>query len=311
MHGVNYYDLLREGVQAIRTPDWEEVVKSVVFYRKDLEDFDGAFDALYAVCLECSQEWIAQRSKIIREASQKHANPSRRSDYCLKALREIAEKGSREAALSDAAPDAVIVQRQISDHLRNLNHSGLLVSEMVRSRTGKDLYKLWGLKDWGDDWRTRSPLKPLEEMREDLPIIESSGGGRGVFDYSGILPTYIQRLLATYGAALGTAQIKSLICSRVSPPLFGEPLDTDVPCKDPSPENVAILRQRLKEIRDNLKDSEKTIFDKSLEGNSSRNIAELLNVPVQTVQNFHRNILRRLGSGFAAAVALFQALRIP
>ena len=310
MHGVNYYDLLRGGIQAIRTLDWEEVLRSVVFYRKDLEDFDGAFDALYGVCLECSQEWIGQRSKIIREASKKHSNPSRRSDYCLKALREITDKGSREAARRDESPDAVIVERQISDHLRDLNQSGQLVSDMVRSKAGKDLYKRWGLSDWGHDWRTRGPLRPLEEVREDLPIIEASCGGRGIFDYAGILPTYIPDILATYGAALGTSQIKSLICSRISPPLFGEPLDTEIPCGDPSPEKVAILRERFKEIRDRFKDFEKTIFDKSLEGNSNEKIAKLLNVQAETVHNARRNILRKLGTWVTASVCILQALWI-
>jgi hypothetical protein len=289
MRCVNYYDLLKDGVEAVQNLDWEEVLRSVVYYRNDLEDSDAAIQALYNIFLECSREWVAQRSKIVREVSSKHSNPRRQSDYCLKALREITDEASRESARRSESPGSVIVQRQVSDHLRELNHSGQLVSCMVRSTSGKDLYKLWGLEEWGQNWMKSLPEKPLEEVSEDLPVIEASREGQGIFDYARILPLYIPAILVAYGAALSTSQIKSVVCGKISPPLVDErtPVTGD---DQPSPEDEVVKRQRLKEFIDQLKDREKRALQMFLGGIPKETIADSLKVSLRTVENDIRRI---------------------
>ncbi len=307
MHGINYYSLLKDGMEYLRNADWEEVVKSVVYHRRDLEDPDVAVQALCDICVECSQEWVGKRTRIVREAISNHSNPTNQSDYCLNALREMAYEASKEAARHNESPEAVIVRRQVSDHLRALDGKGVLVSHMVRSTAGRDRFKYWGLKQWGPDWVKKKPEKSLEQVKKDLPIILAYREGKGIFDYASILPTYIPNILAAYGAALSTDEISSIICFKISPPLFRNPNTLSSsgsydPWADesgegyqtmPSPEDLVVEKQLWKSFSSLLTERELQIFKMSEEGISVDEIASTVGCSARTVINDRKSIFEK------------------
>ena len=153
----DYYQLLRNPMEEIPSPVWEEVVRSVVEYRQIQDASDQALDCLQNILFECSQEWIDRRTRIIRGAENDSSNPSRQSQYCLTSLRNLVSETSKEAARYQESPELSQVDRQVSDHLRKLNHEGILKSYRLRSRQGKDICNLWALVSWGEDWREMQP----------------------------------------------------------------------------------------------------------------------------------------------------------
>ena len=262
-------------------------MRSVVYHRRDLEDADAAGHALQNICIECSKEWVDRRTKIVREAAFKHSNPRSQSEYCLNALREIVYEASKEAATHKVSPETVIVRRQVLDHLRELNDKGVLTSHMKRTKAGRDHFKFWGLKEWGANWVTKRPEKPLEKVERDLPIILAYREGKGIFDYASILPSYIPGILMAYGAALSTDEISSLVSARISPPLFRSP-DMLIPIEDfnpwetgaqggyqkmSSPEDLMVEEQLKERFFSLLTDRERKIYEMSEEGMSVEQIA--------------------------------------
>jgi len=307
MHGISYYSLLKDGMESLRNANWEEVVKSVVYHRRDLEDPDAAAQALIDICVECSQEWVGKRTRIVREALSNHSNPTNQSDYCLNALREMAYEASKEAARHNESPESAIVRRQVSDHLRALHDNGVLLSHMVRTEAGRDRFKFWGLNQWGPDWVKNQPEKSLEQVKKDLPIILAYREGKGIFDYASILPTYIPNILAAYGAALSTDEITSIICSKISPPLFRNPNTLSPsgsydPWADesgegyqtmPSPEDLVVEKQLWKSFSSLLTERELQIFKMSEDGISVGDIAGNVGCSTRTVNNDRNSIFEK------------------
>ncbi len=220
MGTLNYYNLLKEGPTEITTSDWEQVLNSVTSSHGGMAcDTDAALDALQNILFECSEEWLDKRTGIIQKAEKVSLNPSRRSDYCLRSLQNLVSGTAREAVMRQESPDLSLVWRQVADHLRKRSAKGMLNSNRLRSKSGQDICNLWGLPGWGDTWAKREPRIEFDRLKEELPLIRSYRSGKGVFDYSEVLPTYIPLVLETYGAPLSTSQICSAVVSRISPPL--------------------------------------------------------------------------------------------
>jgi hypothetical protein len=302
MDGINYYDLLKEGVEAFPTLDWKHVVKSVVDYRRDLEEPDSARQALENILLDCSQDWVDRRTKIVKEAAANHSNPSLRSKYCLTALREMADEFSREAARQRKSPEAATVRRQVSDHLRGLHKKGEVVSSMVRTKAGKDRFKLWGLKEWGENWVKKQPVRSMDEVKKDLPIIPAYRDRKAIFDYAAVLPIYIPKVFQAAGAGLCTDEVSSAVCSRVSPPLSRNP-NTPSPFEDSdpggeygpvsSPDDLMREAQLMRTFLSLLTEKELGVFKMSEEGASVDEIAASLACAPRTVNNYRKSIFEK------------------
>ncbi len=201
--------------------DWQHVLSSVTSLNGDVPtEFDAALDSVQSLIFECSQEWLEKRIRIIQKAENVSSSPSRRSDYCLRSLQNLASEAACESRMQGESPELSLVRRQVTDHLRKLASRTVLNSYRMRSKSGQDICNLWTLAEWGDNWRDKQPEKDLDDLKAVLPWIQRSRGGKGIFDYAVVLPSYIQMVLETYGAALSTSQICSVIASRISPPLY-------------------------------------------------------------------------------------------
>lgn len=222
MSAIDYYNLLKEGAaNQLSSSDWQQVLRSVTSLDGDAPtEFDAALDSVQNLIFECSHEWIEKRFRIVQKAENASSNPSRRSDYCLRSLQNLASEAAREARMQGESPERSLVKRQVTDYLRKLASQKVLNSHRLRSKSGQDICNLWALAEWGDNWRERQSDKDLEQVKAELPWIQRNRGGKGIFDYAEVLPSYIRLVLETYGAALSTSQICSVIASKISPPLY-------------------------------------------------------------------------------------------
>lgn len=298
MSSVDYYNLLQQGPLATSDSEWREVLKAVVYYGDARSEPDAALEALQSILFEQSDEWIGRRRRILEGAMGQSSNPSRQSDYCLTSLRNIAVESAREALSQRESPELSVVRRQVADHLRKLHAEKTLVTLRMRSKKGNDIYSLWGLASWGDKWNTRTPQKPFEEVKRELPIIMRTYSGKGIIDYAGVLPGYIPMILETYGAPLSTAQITAIVVGRISPPLFSNP-GTPNPgahqehdgidefmagyARVPSPEDVLVSQQLQQSFFGVLSQRELQVFQLKEEGLSVDEIAERLKCSKRTV----------------------------
>jgi hypothetical protein len=306
MEPFNFYNLLKNGPEEMSGSEWGRVLNAVTSRDGDTaQDSDAALDAAQNILFECSQEWLEKRIKIVQKAEGASSNPSRRSEYCLRSLQNLVNEAAREAMIHEEAPELSLVRRQVADHLRKLSAKRLLKSHRQRSKHGQDICNLWRLSGWGGDWRKREPQKELDRLKTELPLIRASGGGKGVFDYAEVLPTYIPLILETYGAPLSTAQICSIVVSRISPPLMrnfsvGEFIDeANNPSGDsqwaglyrmPSPEDLLTEQQLHQLFVSGLSDREMKVFEMKEDGTPIDKIAEELGCSIRTVNNDWKSI---------------------
>ena len=221
MSAIDYYNLLKNGPTQLSGSDWQHVLSSVTSLNGDAPtEFDAALDSVQSLIFECSQEWLEKRIRIVQKAESTSLNPSRRSDYCLRSMQNLASEAARESRMQGESPELSLVRRQVTDHLRKLASVKVLGSYRMRTKSGQDICNLWALAEWGDNWREKQPKKDLDQLKAELPWIQRSRGGKGIFDYAEVLPSYIQMVLEIHGAALSTSQICSVIVSRISPPLY-------------------------------------------------------------------------------------------
>ena len=156
MPAINYYNLLKEGPTELSISDWEQVSRSITSLDGDAPtEFDAASDVLNSIVFECSQEWLDKRFRIVQKAESASLNPSRRSDYCLRSMQNLAGEAAREARMREESPELSVVRRQVTDYLRKLASQKVLNSHRMRSKTGQDICNLWTLAEWGDNWRER------------------------------------------------------------------------------------------------------------------------------------------------------------
>lgn len=302
---IDYYSLLVQGPGELSDVHWEEILRSVVYHGEAETDPDAALDALQSVLFERSDEWLGTRRRIIQAAIGASSNPARRSDYCLTSLRNLALEASREAVRERESPELSVVRRQAADHLRALYGEKVLVSARMRSKKGHDICSMWGLASWGENWRTREPLKDLEQVKRGLPIIMRTYAGKGIIEYATVLPSYIRMILEAYGAPLSTAQIASLIVARISPPLFRNPVSPEDEERQgendgggylagyttlPTPEDVLVQKQLQQSFFGILSVRETQIFQLKEEGFSIDRIAERLACSKRTVNGDWKSI---------------------
>ena len=311
---MNYYNLLVHGPLEISDSDWREVLKAVVYYGEAEREPDAALDALQSILFEYSQEWLEKRMRIIRGAEHDSGNASRRSEYCLKSLRNIVSEASKQAERQENSPELSLVERQVSDHLRKLHDQQVVHSCRLRTKQGKDVCNLWGLYEWGSGCRERSPEKHLDRLPEDLPVIKAYQSGKGIFDYGTILPKYIPKMLTIHGAALSTSQIKSVVVSKISPPIvqiasshgFGEDfIGTDGGhyseyLRVRSPEDLMAEAESKKAFFDRLTDRERKMLEFKEDGLSIDEIAEKLGCSKRTVNNDWKSIFEKCKEALAA-----------
>lgn len=278
------------------------------------DDPDAAFQALESLLFESCEEWADRRTSIIRGAESDSANPSRRSEYCLKALRALVSDTSKEATRSENFPELAVVERQVSDHLRKLNGDGIVHSCRMRTKQGKDICNLWGLSEWGTGCRERKPERHLETVREDMPFILGASGGKGLFDYGTVLPSYIPKMLTLHSAALSTSQIKSVVVAKLSPPIMsvadnpalwegdeGE----DLVCyptfgRMPSPEDMMAEAEMKRAFYARLTEREVKVLELKEEGHSIEEIALRLGCSKKTVNNDWKSIFEKCTDALAA-----------
>jgi hypothetical protein len=302
---VNYFDLVLQGPLEISDSDWREVLNAVVYYGEAKKEPDAALDALQNILFEQSDEWIEKRRRILQGAVSASSNPSRQSDYCLTSLRNVAVECSREVLRELESPELPFVRRQVADHLRRLHADQTIVSVRLRSQKGQDICSQWGLASWGDAWRQRAPLRDLEQVKRELPIIMRTYSGKGIIDYATVLPAYILMILEAYGAALSTAQITLLVVARISPPLFSNPGSPDISdpeeygedgnfisdyARMPSPEDVLLSKQLQKAFFGILNQRELQVFQLKEDGLSIEEIAERLNCSKRTINGDWKSV---------------------
>ncbi|MGO9567789.1 MAG: LuxR C-terminal-related transcriptional regulator [Desulfomonilaceae bacterium] len=306
MPAINYYNLLKEGPTEVSISDWEQVSRSIASFDGDAPtEFDAASDALQNLLFECSQDWLDKRFRIVQKAENASLNPSRRSDYCLRSLQNLASEAAREARMQEESPEMSLVRRQVTDHLRKLASQKVLNSYRTRSKSGQDICNRWTLAEWGNDWRERPPEKDLEQLKAELPWIQRNRGGKGIFDYAEVLPSYIRMVLETYGSALSTSEICSVIVSKISPPLFRNVMvsdlyeETDQPEEDwqwgeiysvRSAEELFAARQSHELFMAGLSERELKILEMKEDETPIEKIAEVLGCSAKTVNNDWKNI---------------------
>ncbi len=302
---INYYSLLVQGPGDVSDSHWEEILRSVVYHGEAENDPDAALDALQSILFERSDEWLGTRRRIIQAAVSASSNSTRRSDYCLTSLRSIALEASREALRERESPELSVVRRQAADYLRVLYGDKVLVTARMRSKKGHDICSMWGLASWGENWRTREPLKDFDQVKRALPIIMRTYSGKGIIDYATVIPSYIQMILEAYGAPLSTAQITSLIVARISPPLFRNPVSPedeelqgnldgggylDGYTTLPTPEEVLVQKQLHQSFFGVLSERESKVFQLKEEGLSIDQIAERLGCSKRTINGDWKSI---------------------
>lgn len=287
--------------------EWREVLKAVVYHGEAEKEPDAAMEALQGILFEQSDEWTEKRRRILHGATNASSNPSRQSDYCLTSLRNIAIESAREVLSQQEFPELPVVRRQVADHLRKLQAEGILVTGRMRSKKGNDICSLWGLASWGDKWNARAPLKDLERVQRELPIIMRTYAGKGIIDYAGVLPGYIPMILEAYGAPLSTAQITAIVVGRISPPLFSNPTSGN-PGSDahdgidgymvgytrmPSPEDVLVSKQLQQSFFGVLSQRELQVFQLKEEGLSIDEISEQLKCSKRTINGDWKNVCEK------------------
>jgi DNA-binding CsgD family transcriptional regulator len=207
-----------------------------------------------------------------------------------------------------------LVGRQVSDDLRTLDSHGVVHSCRLRAKQGKDICNLWGLNEWGAGCRQRQPEAHLELVKEQMPTIEAYRGGKGIFDYGAVLPTYIPKMLGIYGAALSTSQIKDVVVLKISPPIVHEdknpePLEYEESdgeaffpgyCRIPSPEDLLAEAQRKDALLRKLTDREKRLVELKEAGHSIDAIAEQLGCSKRTVNNEWKKVFEKCQHAIAA-----------
>jgi hypothetical protein len=170
---------------------------------------------------------------------------------------------------------------------------------------GKDICYLWGLIEWGSGCRDRDPQADLKAVQERLPIIKAYRGGKGIFDYGSILPSYIPTMLQNYGAAMSTSNIKWLVINRITPPIMqlidcsGLPEDwiqdgmaSDL-CKMPSPEDLMAEEESRNTFFQRLSERELKVLQFKEDGLSIDEIAEKLVCSKKTVNNDWKSIFEK------------------
>ena|GEM_PF-4526818 len=306
MTAINYYNLLKEGPTELSISDWEQVSRSITSLDGDVPtEFDAASDVLNSIVFECSQEWLDKRFRIVEKAESASLNPSRRSDYCLRSMQNLASEAAREARMREESPELSAVRRQVTDYLRKLASQKVLNSYRTRSKSGQDICNRWTLTEWGNDWRERQPEKDLEQLKAELPWIQRTRGGKGIFDYAEVLPSYIRMVLENYGSALSTSEICSVIVSKISPPLFRNVMvsdlyeETDQPEEDwqwgetysmRSAEELFTARQSHELFMAGLSERELKILEMKEDETPIEKIAEVLGCSAKTVNNDWKNI---------------------
>lgn len=214
-------------------------------------------------------------------------------------------ESAREVLGQQLSPELPVVRRQVADHLRKLHAEKILVTTRMRSQKGNDIYSQWGLASWGAKWRERAPLKDLEQVKRDLPIIMRTYSGKGIIDYATVLPAYIPMILEAYGAPLSTAQITSLIVGRISPPLFSNPTTPNPVDQQeyegidgfivgytrlPSPEDALVSKQMQQSFFGILHERELQVFQLKEEGLSIDEIAERLKCSKRTINGDWKSV---------------------
>ncbi len=306
MSAINYYNLLKEGPTELSSSVWEQVSRSVTSLDGDAPtEFDAALDSLQNLLFECSEEWLDKRIKIVQKAESAFLNPTRRSDYCLRSLQNLASEATHEARMQEESPELSLVWRQVTDHLRKLASQKVLNSHRIRSKTGQDICNLWALAEWGENWRDKEPKKDLEQAKEELPWIQRNRGGKGIFDYAEVLPSYIRLVLEIYGASLSTSQICSVIVSKISPPLFRNVMVSDLCDETDQPEDhlqwggaytarsaeeLFTARQSHELFMAGLSERELKILELKEDNIPIEKIAEELGCSTRTVNNDWKNI---------------------
>ena len=306
MSAINYYSLLKEGPTELSSSDWQQVLSSVTSLDGEAPtDFDAALDSVQNLIFECSQEWLEKRIRIVQKAENASSKLSRRSDYCLTSLRNLASEAALEARMQGESPELSLVRRQVTDHLRKLASQKVLNSYRTRSKSGQDICSRWSLAEWGDTWREKQPEKDLEQLKAELPWIQRNRGGKGIFDYAEVLPSYIRMVLEIYGSPLSTSQICSVIVSRISPPLFRNVTvsdlynDNDQPGDDwqwgetytaRSAEELFTARQSHELFIAGLSERELKILELREDETTIEKIAEELGCSTKTVNNDWKNI---------------------
>jgi Bacterial regulatory proteins, luxR family len=306
MAGVDYYDLLKTGAQSVSDLEWEVVLKQIIYRGRTPRDVEAALGALENILFECSSEWVVKRARMVSRAAQATANPKLRSNYCLKALQDLADEADRKASQQADSSEIRVVHRQVADHLRRLSDKGVLVSETIRTRQRKSLCKIWGLVTWGEGWEKRIPERDLKWLPIHLPVIVSSTEGKGLFDYASILPNYVPMILREYGAPLSTARISSIVVCKITPPLKQNPVSlsseddeealaksygSDWSAKTVTPEDLLAEKQVRESFLNNLTEREKNVLNMKEQGLQIEEIADRLECSKRTVNNNWRTIL--------------------
>jgi len=293
---VDYFTLLTERGKGISDSEMHEVLKWVATLGHDLGDSDTAFDRFTDLYLEDSPEWIRQRTRITSEAEVKHSNPRIRSDYCRDSIKKMITEKIKEEATRRQYPERAWILRQVCDHLRLLEKKGELCSHMVKSKVGQDLWKMWGLFLWGPNWKDLRRQVQLDEAMKRLNFIEADTGGKGIFDYAGVLPTYIPELLSICSGPLSTSEIAATICQMISPPLAGMSHEdiTDSPSQWTSVAEILEDMDLWIKIDSILTDDEKGVLEMLRESTPKPQIAERLRCSLRSVPNHVRRIIDKI-----------------
>ena len=121
-------------------------------------------------------------------------------------------------------------------------------------------------------------------------------------------------ILENYGAALSTAQIKSVIVSRISPPLFRNPKRISVDNgqgasedgyfpgshRMPSPEDLMAEKELKQNFMNSLTERERVILDLKEEGLTIEQIAEQLVCSQRTINNEWKIVFEKCREVLAA-----------
>jgi hypothetical protein len=303
MPSIDYYLLLKNGPEDLTAGAWQEIVRSVTLYGPAAHDPDTALQTFQNLLFEFTGEWVDTRMRIVNAATVKSSNPEIRSAYCLTSVRNLVTEACQEAERRSTSPESALLHRQVADHLRKLRDALVLKSFRIRTKKGKDICVIWALFIWGPEARKRVPPKPLEAVRSELPIILAYRGGKGVFDYSSTLPSYIPMVLEQYGATLSTSEITITVIARISPPLAtnveqDEEVDILVWTNAPSPEDLVEAKQAWGNFFTGLDEREQEILSMKEDDRSIEEMAETLGCSKRTVNNLWKAVLDKAAACF-------------
>lgn len=301
MGTVDYFQLLQEGPGDLSAQEWEEIVLDVVRVNQPEYDPDIALETLQNTFFELTGEWVDRRTRIVNGARERTSDPGLRSKYCLVSLRLLVTEECREAAHRGSYPEFALVHRQVADHLREMRAQGVLLSFKLTTKKGRDLCVLWALVAWGNDARQRERCKELEEVIRELPVIYAYQEGKGIFDYSRVIPRDVPDTLDKYGAPLATAQITFTIVERISPPIssaveadFDEIPDwSQSPFETHAPEAFLQAKESGKDFRSRFDDREMKVILMKKDEKTIREIAEALGCSKRAVNDLWKGILQK------------------